>query len=272
MSNALRYSYVIPGPTAYTSWDDFRADVDRVQELGYDSVEIQVADPRDLDQEQLQRLLAERSFSLCAVQTGGTYGTRGNCLTSRDETVRERTLELLFSFVDFAERFDVVLVFGSLQGRLSDEPDAEVGRQRIREALARLGDRAAERGVVVAYEPVNHMEVGWNNRIADISEAVRELNCPGVRMMIDTFHMNIEEQDMLTPVAPIADILAHVHLSETNRDVLGTGHWPTAAFLQTLAEIKYTGTCSVGVYNTCLPRQDCMERCMRVIRESSGNG
>ena len=55
---------------------------------------------------------------------------------------------------------------------------------------------------------------------------VRGLRLPGLRMMVDTFHMNIEEKDMLAPLAGIGDILAHVHLSETNRDVLGQATGP----------------------------------------------
>ena len=80
-------------------------------------------------------------------------------------------------------------------------------------------------------------------------------------MMVDTFHMNIEEKDMLAPLPAIRDILAHVHLSETNRDVLGTAHWPTAAFLDQLERIGYDGYCSVGVYNTRRMRPECIEQC-----------
>ena len=82
-------------------------------------------------------------------------------------------------------------------------------------------------------------------------------------MMVDTFHMNIEERDMLAPLAGIRDILAHVHLSETNRDVLGAGHWPTAAFLREAGADRLPGYCTVGVYNTRrtrrqMHRQSCM--------------
>jgi hypothetical protein len=57
-----------------------------------------------------------------------------------------------------------------------------------------------------------------------------------------------------------------VHLSETNRDVLGGGHWPTAAFLTELERQDYTGFCSVGVYNTRRPRRDCIVQCMDVLK------
>ena len=75
--------------------------------------------------------------------------------------------------------------------------------------------------MTIAFEPVTHEEVGFNNTIEAVASLVRRLNLPGLRMMIDTFHMNIEEKDMLAPLPAIRDILAHVHLCETNRDFLG---------------------------------------------------
>ena len=113
-----------------------------------------------------------------------------------------------------------------------------------------MGEYAVEKRATIAFEPVNHGEVGFHNTIAEAAGLVRGLKLPSVRLMIDTFHINIEERDVLAPLAGIRDILAHVHLSETNRDVLGTGHWPTAGFLDRLAEIGYDGYCTVGVYNS----------------------
>jgi sugar phosphate isomerase/epimerase len=73
---------------------------------------------------------------------------------------------------------------------------------------------------------------------------------------------------MLAPLAAVADILAHVHLSETNRDVLGTAHWDTAALLRELARLDYRGYCSVGVYHTRLPRDQCIRGCREALHQS----
>ena len=59
------------------------------------------------------------------------------------------------------------------------------------------------KGVTLAFEPVNHGEVGFHNTIAEVADLVRSLNLPGRAMMVDTFHMNIEEQDLLAPLAEI---------------------------------------------------------------------
>jgi 5-keto-L-gluconate epimerase len=262
----MKLSYVLPDPSSYRDWSEFEGDLACMKQAGYDAVELQIADPSLLDEDRVRRSLERVGYAMCAFQTGATYASRGNCLSTADAAVRRRTIALLKSFVELAARWDVVIVFGSLQGRLSDEADRAAGAARIVEAVAEVGQYASQNRVTLAFEPVNHGEVGFHNTIAEVAEIVRRLNLPGVRMMVDTFHMNIEEKDMIAPLQPVRDILAHVHLSETNRDVLGTGHWPTAAFLAELDRVGYRGYCSVGVYNTHRSRREAIEQCMSALR------
>jgi D-psicose/D-tagatose/L-ribulose 3-epimerase len=258
----MNFSYVLPDPSTYRDWNDFDGDLACMKQAGYDAVELQIADPALFDDDRVRRSLERVGYAMCAFQTGSTYSSRGNCLCTADETVRRRTIDLLKSFVDLAARWKAVIVFGSLQGRLRDEPDRQAGEARIRAAVREVGQYSVEKGATIAFEPVNHGEVGFHNTIAEAAGLVRSLNLPSVRLMIDTFHINIEEWDVLAPLADIQDILAHVHLSETNRGVLGTGHWPTAGFLARLAEIGFAGYCSVGVYNSRRTRRECIEPCM----------
>ena len=258
----MKFSYVLPDPASYRDWSEFDGDLSCMKKAGYDAVELQIANPALFDEDRVRRSLQRVGYAMCAFQTGSTYASRGNCLCTADETVRRRTIALLKSFVDLASRWNAVIVFGSLQGRLRDEPNRPLGEARIREALQEVGEYAVERRATIAFEPVNHGEVGFHNTIAEAASLVRGLNLSGLRLMIDTFHVYIEERDVLAPLAGIRDILAHVHLSETNRDVLGTGHWPTAGFLARLAEIEFAGYCSVGVYNSRRSRRECIEQCM----------
>jgi len=266
MRETIKFGYVLSDPASYRDWSEFEGDLACMEQAGYDAVELQVADPAAFDEARVRRSVQAVGYSICALQTGSTYSSRGNCLCTADEAVRRRTIGLLQSFVDLAARWNSVIVFGSLQGRLKDEPDRAAGQARIRESIAEVGEYATQKGVTVAFEPVTHEEVGFHNTIGEVARVVRGSNLPGLRMMVDTFHMNIEEKDMFAPLADIADILVHVHLSETNRDVLGEGHWPTEAFLRELDRIGYRGYCSVGVYNTRLGRRDGIVRCMEVLR------
>ncbi|MCX6872353.1 MAG: sugar phosphate isomerase/epimerase [Verrucomicrobia bacterium] len=263
----MKLSYILPAPAADRAMDEFDGDLACMKDAGYDAVELQIEDPSIFDEDRVRRSLQRASYTMCAFQTGATYYSRGNCLCTADAIVRRRTIELLKSFVALASRWNAVIVFGSLQGRLKDEPDRQTGAARIRDAIREVGEYAVEKQAMIAFEPVNHLEIGFHNTIAEVAALVRTLDLSSVRMMIDTFHMNIEEQDMLTPLSTLQDILAHVHLSETNRDVLGQGHWPTAAFFEALARIGYQGYCSVGVYHTRRSRHDCIKQCMAKLRQ-----
>jgi sugar phosphate isomerase/epimerase len=262
----MRLGYVLPEPGSYRRWEDFDSDLACISRCGYDAVELQITDPAAFDEARVQRSLEAAGLPLAAFQTGGSYAARGNCLCSRDAAVRARTVSLLRSFVDLAARREALMVFGSLQGRLGDEPDRETGRKRIVQALGEVCAYASREGVVVAIEPVNHLEVGWHHTIAETAALVRALGLQAARLMIDTFHMNIEERDMVSALPGIADILVHVHLSETNRGVTGEGHLDIGGFLRALRGSGYAGTCSVGVFESPLPRQECIARSLSVIR------
>jgi len=263
----MKFSYILPDPASYCDWEEFDADLRAVKQCGYDAVEIQITDPELLDEGRLRESLSAVGLPLCAFQTGGTYLARGNCLCTANDDVRLRTIALLKSFVDLAERMKSVIVFGSLQGKTKDEPDLPAGRKRVVAALLDVCRHAAPKGVVLALEPVNHLETSYHNTIAEMDKVVRGVNLSSARLMIDTFHMNIEERDMLSPLPGIMECLAHVHLSETNRDVLGAGHWQTAAFLRELHRHGYAGYCSVGVYNTKKSRRECMRVCQGALAQ-----
>ena len=148
----MKLSYVLPDPASYRDWTEFEGDLACVKQAGYDAVELQIADPTALDEPRLGAALQAADLPLCAFQTGASYATRGNCLCTADTAVRERTVQLLMSFVDLAARWNAVMVVGSLQGRLRDEPDRFVGEARIRAALRRVGRRL----VALSHQEITH--------------------------------------------------------------------------------------------------------------------
>ena len=87
----MRLSYVLPDPASYRDWDEFDGDLAAMRNAGYDGVELQIADPAQFDQPRVRRSLAAGGYTMCAFQTGSTYYSRGNCLSTVDDAVRRRT-------------------------------------------------------------------------------------------------------------------------------------------------------------------------------------
>lgn len=114
-------------------------------------------------------------------------------------------------------------------------------REVLLTGLAELGEHAAKEGVEFYLEPLNRYEDHMVNRLGQAAELVRETGLDSVRVVADTYHMNIEEDDLATALMDVAPCLGHVQISESNRFQPGTGHIDWPAVLGALAAIDYDG-------------------------------
>jgi sugar phosphate isomerase/epimerase len=121
----------------------------------------------------------------------------------------------------------------------------EQDREVLLEGLAEVGGHAAAAGVVLLFEPLNRYEDHMVNTVAHGAELIAAAGSPGVRLLADTYHMNIEEDDVCAALRGAAGVLGAVHLSDSNRHQPGTGHVPFGAVLATLAEAGFDGVLSV---------------------------
>jgi sugar phosphate isomerase/epimerase len=128
-----------------------------------------------------------------------------------------------------------------------DEPPRtpEQDREVLLAGLAELGAHAEQAGAVLLFEPLNRYEDHMVNTVAQAAELVRATGSPAVRILADTYHMNIEEDDPCAALRDAGDLLGAVHLSDSNRGQPGTGHVPFDAIVATLREIGFDGVLSV---------------------------
>jgi sugar phosphate isomerase/epimerase len=149
-----------------------------------------------------------------------------------------------------------------------DEPPRtpEQDREVLLEGLSSLAAHAERSGAVLLLEPLNRYEDHMVNTVATAAELVREVGSPGVRILADTYHMNIEEADPCAALRDAGDLLGAVHLSDSNRGQPGTGHVPFAQVIATLREIGFDGVLSVECRLRGEPEQAVRE-CGRFLRE-----
>lgn len=117
----------------------------------------------------------------------------------------------------------------------------EGDRRVLVDALGELGEHARAEGVTLFLEPLNRYEDHMVNRLDEAVALCRAVDLPSVRVVADTFHMNIEEDDMHAALRAAAPYLGHVQVSDSNRYQPGAGHLDWAALLRTLDEIGYPG-------------------------------
>jgi sugar phosphate isomerase/epimerase len=118
-------------------------------------------------------------------------------------------------------------------------------REVLLESLAELGAHADAAGVALLFEPLNRYEDHMVNTVAQAAELAEASGSPAVRVLADTYHMNIEEDDPCEALRLAGERLGAVHLSDSNRHQPGTGHVPFAAILDALRELGFRGVVSV---------------------------
>ncbi len=244
----IRLSYILlPRISTFPSRDGLQRLLADVREMGYDGAELNWVEPAGIQPAELAQMARGVVIAIPSLLTGEAYAD-GLCLSSANAAVRRKTTERLKQYVETAAVLESILVVGLLQGLRRDEPDPAVGNQRIADALRPVSESAAASGVDLVIEPVNHLQVGFNNSVAEVRSLIAAIGSNAVRPMVDTIHMNIEEQSLTQPILDCGAELRHVHLCESNAGPFGTGHIDFAAVGRALNQIGYSGFASVKVY------------------------
>jgi D-psicose/D-tagatose/L-ribulose 3-epimerase len=138
---------------------------------------------------------------------------------------------------------------GYLPGRRRTEDEWK----REVEFLQSLGDTLARHDVTLAVEPLNRFETFFLNTTADAVRLCEEVNHPKIGVLLDTFHANIEERDVVAAVRTAGRRLKHVHTCENDRGTPGTGHVPWSGVFQALRDLRYDGWVVIESFGYTIP-------------------
>lgn len=233
---------------SFGSFEDLQSVLHHVKALGYGGVELNLTPNVSFKIEALARFVESIQLPIVSFLTGANYFSEGLCLSSPDASVRDRAVRRLQECLAIASQFGALLVVGQMQGFLSDEPDSSKAEARIESCLKQVVETAEQYGTMIAFEPVNHLQVGFHNTLEAAMALARRIDSPRFKPMLDSFHMNIEETSLTEPIHRAAGNLAHFHLCESNGGFLGSGHLNLPAMFAALDEINYRGFTSVKVY------------------------
>ena len=115
------------------------------------------------------------------------------------------------------------------------------GRANVVAVLKDLSVEAALKNMTLGLEVCNRYETNVINTAADALRLADDIGADNVVIHLDTYHMNIEEDDLSRPVHLVGDRLGYVHIGETHRGYLGSGHLDFTAFFHALDDISYSG-------------------------------
>lgn len=117
----------------------------------------------------------------------------------------------------------------------------DLEREILIDQLGKIAPTAERLGTPIILEPLNRYESHLLQSLTDAAEICRAVGSPGIKMMGDFFHMNLEDADMGQAIEEVADVLAYVHLADSNRFQPGAGHLDFGPGFAALKRIGYDG-------------------------------
>lgn len=217
---------------------DLAALAPRVAGWGFDVLELPVENPGDWDPGRAADVLAEHGLraSVALVMPPGRE------LVDASADVVRQTQDYLRHVVDVAVRVGAPAIGGPAYasvGRtwLLSAEERRAAYRQLRENLAPVVDYAAERGVRVGVEALNRYETSLVNTVEQVLEAIPE-NCG---IMLDSYHMNIEEKSPAEAVRLAGERVAHIQVCGTDRGAPGDDHFDWKSFIDAVHEIGYSG-------------------------------
>lgn len=218
--------------------DGFR----RLAKFGYDGIELR-GEPELYKVDELQSLMAKyklRVLSICGMYPGSEKDQLRD-LSHPRASIRKEAVAYVKQLVDLANALSapVVIVTPCPVGKSVPLQDVEQEWKWAVESVKEAGDYAGEKKVFLAIEPINRYETFLINSIDDALRFVIEVKMSSVKIMADTFHMNIEDADFGLAIRKAGSNLVHVHIADSNRQSPGRGHIDFQQIMIALKEINY---------------------------------
>lgn len=210
--------------------------------MGFDLIEIGIESTTDLD---YGRAAAIAKANGLAVSVCAAMGPDRD-LIHPDEQIRTSGMTYVRHCIDAAHTLGADRVIGpiySAVGRTWQATDDERKRDLdlLVSQLRELAAYAGERGVWLGVEPLNRFETSFINLASQAIEVTDRVGHPACGVMLDTFHMNIEERSVGDAIRAAGKRMRHLHACENDRGAPGSGHVPWSEVAQACRDVGFTG-------------------------------
>ena len=228
-------------------WDaDFEPFVPKVRRLGFDQLEVNagtIARMAPAERDHLAGLARDEGVRL-------SYGiglTADHDPSSLDEPVRAAGVKFMGDLINAVGDMGGGVVCGTVHSSWpatlpKGHDDKRPFRDQSLRSMRELVPIAEDRGVTLCVEVINRFEQFLINTCAEAVSYVNEVGSPACRILLDTFHLNIEEDSIGGAIRQAGPLLKHIHLGETNRKPPGLGRMPWNEIKGALDAIEFDGS------------------------------
>jgi len=227
--------------------EDLKENIKKVSEFGFDGVELAVRDPKYLDKEKVIQLINDYHLEVPAIGTGQAWGEEGLSFSDPNEIIRKMAVERMMEHIKFASRFGAQVIIGLIRGVVKEGVAREDTERWTISCLRECARFAQEKNITLTLEPVNRYESNFINTLQEGIDFIRRVDVPNLRLLADTFHMNIEEASIYESLKQAEEYITHIHIADSNRWAPGFGHLDFKEVIKALQEINYHGYISAEI-------------------------
>ena len=224
----------------------------KLKAMGYDGVEIPLFGGTIDEAKAIKTELDNQGLECSTV----TIMTPEFDPISPDAAIRQKAVERFKWAIEMNHTLGSFAMCGpyhSVIGQFSNNSPTEDEKKRSIDVMRQAAEFAKDANLILAMEYLNRFECYLLNTAKDTKAFVDAVGHPNFRCMYDTFHAHIEEKSQAEAIATVAPIMAHVHISENDRGIPGTGqvHWDEA--FKAIKATGYDGWLTIEAFGSALP-------------------
>lgn len=237
----------------YGHVDLFRV-LDRLAELGFDGAELTVmyhTIPKETSPErraEIRRYAADAGLEISALHFIFEPGMK---MTSDDAEERKRIADHMVEVMRLAADLGAptVVIGGGGARSIPDTMEWEAGLERVLDIYRDMARRSEGLGVIAGFEALNRYETNMGFTLEECGGYASRIGSPIMKVVGDTFHMNIEEASLPDAILKAGDRLAHLHLPDSHRLAPGGGHIDFPPLLAALKKSSFAGFVSFEFFS-----------------------
>lgn len=207
----------------------------RLSALGFDGVEL-MGDVEQYRAREAAQILRDHGLAVLSLTPADVD------LAHPDPALRAQAVEYYLRLLDFAAEIDRPLVACHGQvGRVRATSGQADEYAFFAVGVRQVAERARAMGLRLVMEVLNRYESHLLNTAAEAVQFVADVGADNVGILLDAYHMNIEEPDPAVALRQAGERLWLYHAADSNRQAIGRGHTDFAAQMSALGSIDYGG-------------------------------
>jgi 5-keto-L-gluconate epimerase len=212
-----------------------------VSKMGYQGVELFLQTAEGVDPAPLKELLKKHQLEVAMLVAFTDLVRSGLSMSHPDPAIRKAFLDRAPVHLKLASSLEAKVPIGFIRGSLQPGLRREDQKGWLMESLVKYHQMARDFGVTLILEPINRYEINFINRAEEALEIVNALGLPNLKLLLDAFHMSIEEVSIPLAIWKAKDHIAHFHFVDSNRRAPGLGHTNMKEIFLCLKETGYQG-------------------------------